>query len=322
MPAGEIKFDLFSGISKDLRRPDKTKAVLLHGLDHKGKDMGILARDLAPLYDCVVIGDYDWRHAFDRLSGSLAKFLEHSTGGRSVDLIGHSYGGLVARHYVETVRPGRAARVRNAVLLNTPNHGCALFNFMRASPLIEYPSRFLSRGLKSFRLLVLDDRDRSIKSLTELGRAENQLDELNRRPRNPVVTYWVIATERDWWRVGGKNWELPAGDSAKVFHLLLTPPHSNAFTKVGRSMIAPEAFGHSDVLHRPWATGFTPIVKRITSRNAPALFASVNGSRVVHINDACRVLRKAEDAVVSRLTPGLTVHKVCATCTALEARPA
>lgn len=320
MSTVSMQFDLFFGSPRDLRDPEKTRVVVLHGLDYRGKDMGVLADSLTPFYDCVVVADYDWRHAFDRLSARLDEFLERNTRGIGTDLLAHSYGGLIARHYLEARRPGRSSRVRHLILLNTPNHGSALFHLMRASPIIEYSSRYLSRGLKSVRLLALDDRDQSIRTLTEVGRAKSALDKLNHKPRNASVTYWVLATERDWWRVGGNNWKLPATGRARLFHLFLSPPESNSLLKLGNSILTPESFGHSDVLRRPWATGFMPIVKRIVSSDGQVPFAVAIGDSVIHFDRECRANRKGRSKELTSISPGSATYRVCPKCATLEAR--
>lgn len=77
--------------------------------------------------------------------GHAVESLRAASGVAQVDLIGHSMGGILARHYL--AQPGQAARVRRCVLLGTPNAGSALAPFA-ISPLgrLLHPgSSFLSQ---------------------------------------------------------------------------------------------------------------------------------------------------------------------------------
>jgi pimeloyl-ACP methyl ester carboxylesterase len=63
-------------------------------------------------------------------SGRLGAFVEElcaRTGAAQVDIIGHSMGGMVARHWVAA--GGGAARVRNLVTIGSPHHGTPLARF-------------------------------------------------------------------------------------------------------------------------------------------------------------------------------------------------
>jgi pimeloyl-ACP methyl ester carboxylesterase len=62
----------------------------------------------------------------DTLDKEIAGVLAR-TGGHQVDLIGHSMGGLVILAYLK--RPGNNSKVRNAVLLGSPNSGSKMAVF-------------------------------------------------------------------------------------------------------------------------------------------------------------------------------------------------
>jgi pimeloyl-ACP methyl ester carboxylesterase len=64
---------------------------------------------------------YDWRKDLRTSAQELEGFLQavqEQTGSPQVDIVAHSLGGLLARQYI--IEPGRAEKVRNAVLLGTP----------------------------------------------------------------------------------------------------------------------------------------------------------------------------------------------------------
>ena len=81
----------------------------------------------------LVVFPYDWRQANERTAELLADRLDQVVQAHGVNtdvtLLGHSMGGLVARHYLESGRfdgrPG-LARVRRLIALGTPHRGAPL----------------------------------------------------------------------------------------------------------------------------------------------------------------------------------------------------
>ncbi|MFJ3900563.1 esterase/lipase family protein [Streptomyces sp. NPDC090025] len=78
----------------------------------------------------------DLRVAAELLGRRVEELLAR-TGGTEVDLVGHSLGGLIGRHYVQ--RLGGDARVRTLVMLGTPHSGTAFapFALADAHPLVR-----------------------------------------------------------------------------------------------------------------------------------------------------------------------------------------
>jgi pimeloyl-ACP methyl ester carboxylesterase len=82
--------------------------------------------DPPKLYPCP----YDWRqpieHTATRLAATVDRAVADRSGSAEVTIIGHSMGGLLARHYLESgsfdSRPGIRA-VRLLVTLGTPHRG-------------------------------------------------------------------------------------------------------------------------------------------------------------------------------------------------------
>lgn len=110
------------------RRRGLQPVVFLHGYGMcRGNFLG-LARHLerAGLGPCFGF-DYWSLGQITGAAGRLAGFVEgvcRELACDTVDLVGHSLGGLVARHYV-SLGPG-ASRVRHLITLGTPHQGTAL----------------------------------------------------------------------------------------------------------------------------------------------------------------------------------------------------
>ena len=76
----------------------------------------------------------DIRTAADQLGRQVEQICEES-GHRSVDIVGHSLGGLIARYYVQ--RLGGDARVGTLVTLGTPHGGTRAIPLLTPHPLIR-----------------------------------------------------------------------------------------------------------------------------------------------------------------------------------------
>ncbi|WP_199550641.1 alpha/beta fold hydrolase [Streptomyces sp. N35] len=70
-----------------------------------------------------------------RLLGDHIEELCARTGQEQVDIVGHSLGGLIARHYVQC--QGGDARVRTLVTLGTPHSGTRVAPAMNAHPIVR-----------------------------------------------------------------------------------------------------------------------------------------------------------------------------------------
>ncbi|MER5931655.1 alpha/beta fold hydrolase [Streptomyces sp. NPDC002054] len=124
------------GNDRDARPP----ALLLHGFGDNRSVFVLLRRALgADGRRRVETYNYspftcDLRAAA-RLLGRRVEELCARTGQERVDLVGHSLGGLVARHYVQCL--GGDARVRTLVTLGTPHSGTTVAPFMDAHPVVR-----------------------------------------------------------------------------------------------------------------------------------------------------------------------------------------
>lgn len=74
----------------------------------------------------LFIGCYDWRLPADKASGYLEKIIDHAkrvSGKDKVDIVAHSYGGLVSRAYIQSDR--YRSDVDQLITLGTPHKGAA-----------------------------------------------------------------------------------------------------------------------------------------------------------------------------------------------------
>lgn len=117
-----------------------------------------------------------------------------STGATKVNLIAHSYGGLVSRHFIEEM--GHDDKVENLIMIATPNHGSRLADYLAGS-LVEQPQAgIVEYFLDFYGALFRADRDWG--STLALRTVQNDyLDNLNLLfgSRLPGLTtrYHVIA---------------------------------------------------------------------------------------------------------------------------------
>src|SRR5215467_14964848 len=116
MPLGLLVRDGF-----DPTAPHPTPVVLVHGLGGARSNFLVLRRFLASHGVRNFAGfSYPPRVDYQRLVPRLSRRIEdvcRDTGAPRVDVIGHSLGGLVARHLVEL---GDESRVRRLVTLGSP----------------------------------------------------------------------------------------------------------------------------------------------------------------------------------------------------------
>jgi hypothetical protein len=85
-----------------------------------------LKSDAGPHYDKsdILEFSYDWRLSNIINADRLKAFIDSRVkNGKSVDIIAHSMGGLIARVYVQ--RLGGGSRVKNLIMLGTPHLGSA-----------------------------------------------------------------------------------------------------------------------------------------------------------------------------------------------------
>src|SRR5436305_7969675 len=96
---------------------------------------------------------YDWRksveEAADRLNGQVLRWL-HETGERQVDLVAHSFGGLVARAWLAKYQA--AAQVGRLITLGTPHKGAveALQSVTQGSRLLTFSAAKVKQVTRTF----------------------------------------------------------------------------------------------------------------------------------------------------------------------------
>jgi pimeloyl-ACP methyl ester carboxylesterase len=64
---------------------------------------------------------YDWRLTVEHNAHKLQERIDQEFGGETVDIIAHSFGGLVARYYIQNL--GGENRVRQLITMGTPHRG-------------------------------------------------------------------------------------------------------------------------------------------------------------------------------------------------------
>ena len=127
----------------DRTAPDAPPVVFVHGLLGDPTNFMALRRALAGRSFASFA--YRPRLHFARLGPPLAELIEEvcvATGADQVDVVGHSLGGLVARHLVDS---GGGCRVRRLVTLGAPYYldrfsRCELAIFAAHDPLVAPPA--------------------------------------------------------------------------------------------------------------------------------------------------------------------------------------
>ena len=113
------------------RRPRRPPVILLHGLFQNRSSMFLLHWRLwAAGFDQVVSINLPAWLDLDALTARVARAVEQArreAGATRVSLVGHSMGGLLARHYLQFA--GGAPRVAACVTLGTPHQGSKLAPF-------------------------------------------------------------------------------------------------------------------------------------------------------------------------------------------------
>lgn len=98
--------------------------VLVHGWGAAGAVFEPMRREIERALGVPTLDfTYGSMSSFPSITGELASVLDRVAGGRRIDLVGHSLGGLVARWYVQEL--GGARHVDRIVTLATPHAGTA-----------------------------------------------------------------------------------------------------------------------------------------------------------------------------------------------------
>ncbi|MGB9866640.1 MAG: PKD domain-containing protein [Bacillota bacterium] len=96
--------------------------------------------------DYTETGDPDYTVLYRTKLMAKLEQIKQTTGSDVVDVIAHSYGGLVARYYVQS--PEYRRDIRNLVLIATPNHGCTPLQKIKTTMiLLQHCSRYLQASV-------------------------------------------------------------------------------------------------------------------------------------------------------------------------------
>lgn len=109
--------------------------VLIHGIGRSSKSFSSMAKQLE-LDGYTVVGfDYpSTRVPIPECAEYLHKVLQSLEGIESIDVVGHSMGGLVLRGFtMDHTEP----RLRRAVMLGVPNKGAEMADFLKSNPLFK-----------------------------------------------------------------------------------------------------------------------------------------------------------------------------------------
>jgi pimeloyl-ACP methyl ester carboxylesterase len=169
------------------------RVLLVHGLDEPGS----IWDDLIPALGAAGFETWEFRYpndqGIDRSAAYLAERWADLPGDRSVVMIGHSMGGLVARDFVSRLRhpvggPPRVggAAVSGVILVGTPNQGS---EWARLRVWLELREQFPTGQGRRFSLFAAL-RDGTGEAKIDLRPGSDFLLELNARPwpdRVPLV---------------------------------------------------------------------------------------------------------------------------------------
>lgn len=101
---------------------------------------------------------YDWRLSAEYNAGQLKAAIEQKFPGQAVDIVAHSFGGIVSRYYIQNL--GGAGRVRHLITLGTPHRGAVntfetLFSGWGSEGLTDAAVNWWIGGAKALRKTLL-----------------------------------------------------------------------------------------------------------------------------------------------------------------------
>ena len=179
--------------------------LILHGLMGDGistcKDLAVNNTEMLKKYDCVLVYDYEGLNtSLDQTAGLLKKelqklnFDQHEN--KTLDIVAHSCGGLVARWLIE--QQGGSNYVKNLTMLGTPNAG-SLFGKVEeyrsfALNILEVAANFMPHIIPGSGLLikVLKFAGNLTPALGQMSPDSDFLTQLN-TSADPKVKYNIIA---------------------------------------------------------------------------------------------------------------------------------
>lgn len=173
--------------------------VLIHGLDDPGK----VWQDLNP---ALVAEGYDvWQFEYPNdqpLAESADLFFQElpelrSAGIDEITIVAHSMGGLISRdlltrsafEYYGAVAAQRVPKVKNLIMVGTPNHGSAMVKLRFFAEVRDYFARLI-KGQTNLLNLIFDGAG---EAKIDLLPGSQFLQELNSRPYPEDVEQLIIA---------------------------------------------------------------------------------------------------------------------------------
>ena len=181
--------------------------ILIHGLDEPGKFWMNLAPVLISkdyqVYDMVYPNDQAISLSSEFFFNELKKWNET----RPVSIIAHSMGGLVTRDmltrpdlaYSAMVQKGRAPRVKQLIMIGTPNHGSQLVRFRMVTEIRDQMHHWLRKNAHPLHFLF----DGTGAAAVDLIPGSKFLTVLDSRPHPQGVAMHIIAA-----RVIPKDWKI------------------------------------------------------------------------------------------------------------------
>lgn len=109
--------------------------ILIHGIGRSSKSFADMAKRMKSDGYTVVGFDYPSTQVpIPDCADYLHKVIQSLDGIESIDIVGHSMGGLVMRAYQ---MKHSCSRFRRAVMLGVPNKGAKMANFLKSNPLFK-----------------------------------------------------------------------------------------------------------------------------------------------------------------------------------------
>jgi pimeloyl-ACP methyl ester carboxylesterase len=182
-----------------LRLPERLEdagrlVVLIHGLDSSPEHW----RDLTPFLEqegyAVTTLAYPNDQPLDDSAALLASEMARVQGAYprlTVDIVGHSMGGIIARAYVEG--DGYAGGVERLILLAPPNHGSCYSRFSVMGDIVEHCGLWYSDPEWSWTWMVTDGLG---EARGDIAPGAPFLLRLNGKARRPDVRYTIVAGNR------------------------------------------------------------------------------------------------------------------------------
>ena len=177
--------------------PGPLPVILVFGWHGSHDNWNLIAKYLELDKFPVFILDYDSSLAPAPASQKLQEQIEsvfEASGRDKVNLIAHSYGGLVSRHFIEEL--GNDHLVKNLIMLGTPNHGSRAADYLLGTIAEKPQATLLAYFLDWYGSVFRADLSwGSTQTLRTIG--NEYLERLNLRflgrSRNLETQYYVIA---------------------------------------------------------------------------------------------------------------------------------